>query len=108
MNTYVAYRIKERRQALGLRQDDLAKLLNLTQAQVSRYERGESEPTPDGMVALAKILDTTADYLLGLSNFVKPVQGESDLSDVEREMINIMRHKSPDQQRKLVEVAKVM
>lgn len=108
MNTYVAYRIKERRQALGLRQDDLAKLLNLTQAQVSRYERGESEPTPDGMVALAKILDTTADYLLGLSNLVKPVQSESDLTELEQEIVNIMRSKSPEGQRKLVEVAKVM
>ena len=101
-------RIKYRREALGYSQNELADLVHGTQKQIWRYESGNGFPSVESLVALAKVLNTSTDWLLGLTDDIKPFQGESDLTDMEREMINIMRQKSPEGQRKLVDVAKVM
>lgn len=100
--------MKQRRLQLGISQQDLAEVLQTTQNQIWRYENGKNDPTGEVIVSIAQALDISADWLLGLTDEVKPFHGESDLSDVEREMITIMRQKSPEGQRKLVDVAKVM
>lgn len=104
----IGNRIKQRRIQLEMSQQDLADILRTTQQQIYRYEAGKNNPTSDVIIAVAKALDTSTDWLLGLTDDVKPFQGESDLTDMEREMINIMRRKSPDQQRQLVDVARVI
>jgi len=38
--------VKELREALGLTQEELARLIGVSARTVSRWERGESEPTP--------------------------------------------------------------
>lgn len=45
----------------------MARVLHLTQEAVSRYEANKSMPTAANIAALAKLLDVSADYLLGLS-----------------------------------------
>jgi transcriptional regulator with XRE-family HTH domain len=61
-----ATRIRERRKALGINQEALAVLIGINQGQVSRYESGESVPSSDVLAALARALQTSADWLLGL------------------------------------------
>lgn len=68
-------RIKSQRQALGLSQADLAKQLNCTQAALSQYENGNREPGLTDLTNIARCLDTTTDYLLGLTN-IASTQGE--------------------------------
>lgn len=108
MKSRVSYRLKDRRLALGLKQEDLARQLNLTQAQISKYERGESEPPADILYVLAKVLDTSSDYLLGLSDVVRPVSTAEGLDAAEKNLIEIYRSKSPEAQNKLIDVAKVI
>ena len=43
---------------------DLEKLVNVHFTQVSRYERGETKPNAEAMTRLAKVLDTTVDFLM--------------------------------------------
>ncbi len=47
-------------------QAELASLLGVTQQAVGKWESGKSSPDPTTVAKLAEILDTTADYLLGL------------------------------------------
>lgn len=65
-------RIKELRIAQGMKQPDLASLLNCTAMTVSRYERGEADPDVTTICRLCDIFGCTADYLLGRSPVASP------------------------------------
>jgi len=64
MNDTFAIRLKALRKKKGLSQAQLADLIEVHFAQVSRYERGETKPNADAMTKLAKTLNTTVDYLM--------------------------------------------
>ena len=66
-NNTLGDRIKSRRQALGLSQSELSKQLNCTQAALSQYENGNREPGLKDLSTIATCLNTTTDYLLGLT-----------------------------------------
>lgn len=55
-----------------LSQTQVAKILGTTQNQYSKYETGIQELPAHHFVTLAKFYNTTADYLLGLSDEKKP------------------------------------
>lgn len=57
--------IRERREALGLSQPELAAALDVKQQVVSRWETGASNPKLHHLVALAHRLEVTTDTLLG-------------------------------------------
>lgn len=61
-------RIKELREQEGLRQKDLATLLNVTQATLSSWECGRYEPDQKALKILSKKFNVSIDYLLGMSN----------------------------------------
>lgn len=60
----IGKRIRERRQEIGLTQDDLAKILGVTPQHISAIETDKRAPSLDFMVKLAKELKVTTDYLL--------------------------------------------
>jgi transcriptional regulator with XRE-family HTH domain len=96
------YRIRERRKALGLSQDDLAELAGCLQTQISRYENNEALPQSDALRALAKALGVSADWLLGLSDVPVPALRESDLTDLEQAAVNALRASAPGQRQRIV------
>ena len=59
-----AERLKSLRKKRELSQAQLAELIGVHFAQVSRYERSETKPNAKAMTKLAKVLDTTVDYLM--------------------------------------------
>lgn len=61
-------RLKAARKAKKFTQDDLAKKIKTTKATISNYENGHSTPSNEMLVALAKVLDCSVDYLLGIEN----------------------------------------
>nr|DAY82430.1 MAG TPA: helix-turn-helix domain protein [Caudoviricetes sp.] len=61
-------RIKMLREQEGLKQADLAVLLNVTQATLSNWECGRYEPDQDSLKILSKRFDVSIDYLLGMSD----------------------------------------
>ncbi len=65
----MAKRIKELRESKGLSQKDLADKFLVKQSVISKYERGVVNPSYDVLFKLAQVLDTTTDYLLGLTDF---------------------------------------
>lgn len=56
--------LKELRTRAGLRQDDVAKKLDVNQAAVSRWEAGETKPSRKYHKKLAKLYGCTVDELL--------------------------------------------
>jgi len=87
----VAMRIRERRKALHLNQEELADITKISQSQISRYEQGDNDPSGEALIALAKGLHTSADYLLGIVDDPTPRFEHDDLEPKEREVINSWR-----------------
>lgn len=61
-------RIRERREALGLTQVELARRANIPQTSISHYEVGDREMGSTALLGLARALECSADYLLGLTD----------------------------------------
>lgn len=58
--------IRELRKERGLSQEELAKLLFLSQDTISLWERGKSLPDVVAVIKLTKIFNVTSDYILGI------------------------------------------
>ncbi len=61
-------RLKDLREDADLKQADIAELLQTTQQQYSKYERGIQEIPARHLITLAKFYKTSVDYLLGVTN----------------------------------------
>jgi len=99
------------RKELGLNQSGLAEVLAVTQTQISKYERGDVNPGSENLIAIAQALNTSADYLLDLSNIPHP-DAEPDplpnLSPEQIEMVEVMAGESAAKQRKLVALVRML
>ena len=61
-------RLKDLREDNELRQDDIAKILNITRQQYSLYELGKRTLPIDLLNILAEFYNTSTDYILGRTN----------------------------------------
>lgn len=59
--------------------------LNVSQAMISKYERGEAEPDINMIKTIAKFFDVSTDYLLGMSDDKHPIA--PGLSKEEKEIL---------------------
>ena len=62
-------KLKERREQLGLTQRQVAESLGVAQPIYQRFEKGIFECNYTQLVALCKLYDISADYLLGLTKY---------------------------------------
>jgi len=62
-NTF-AERLRALRKKRGISQAELAEQTQVHFTQISRYERGETNPNAETVSKIAKALDTTVDYLM--------------------------------------------
>ena len=68
----ITNRIRDLREDNDMRQIDIAKILNVSQAQYSRIETGENEITLDSLIRLSNLYKVSVDYILGLTDIKKP------------------------------------
>jgi transcriptional regulator with XRE-family HTH domain len=61
-------RIRTARRQRGLSQEGLARLVDASKNSVQNWERNGTLPRSETVAALARALDVSADYLLGLSD----------------------------------------
>lgn len=87
----IADRIREARKNAGHTQASLAELIGIHYKNISRWEAGEYTPEVENLMLLAKALNVSADYLLGLSDDPKRAARESDFSQDEVEIIMALR-----------------
>ena len=92
-------KIKEMRLKKGLKQSELAGLLNCTAATVSKYELGQREIDSFTICHLCEIFGCTADYLLGRSSLPT-----AELSEEESRLLQAYR-RGDDRARDMVRLA---
>lgn len=69
--------IREYRKKCNMSQEELAERLGISRQSISLWETGQTQPTIDNIVALARIFNITSDMLLGNSDSVTPVQDKA-------------------------------
>lgn len=67
INKYVGKRIQEIRKEKGLKQEYLAEKTGVKRPNISKYETGEIAIPLDILKKISKVLDTSTDYLLGIT-----------------------------------------
>jgi transcriptional regulator with XRE-family HTH domain len=68
----IAARIRERREAAGLSQSELAKRVDVDRQQVAAWESARNKPAEDSFLALARALNTSISYLFGETDHPGP------------------------------------
>lgn len=61
-------RIRDLREDSDMTQQQVADYLSMKQPQYNRYERGLRDIPSDILIALAKLYNTSTDYILGLTD----------------------------------------
>lgn len=106
MNT-IGKRIKALREDMDLSQKELAAKTDMTEATLSRYENDLREPKVSAIIRLAKALNTTSDFLLGLSD--NPYGKESHpLNSAEIKLIKLFATLSSVNKLRLIERAQTL
>ena len=96
-------RLKEARELTGMTQKEVTRRTGIALGTLRRGERGVNEPDTDSIVMLADLYGVSTDMILG-SRFA---QGNTpQLSDDEREMIEIMRELDEVEHAVLMKVAR--
>ena len=65
-------RIRDLREDSELTQTEIAKRLGMSQTGYSKYETGENDIPTTTLIFLAKMHNTSVDYLLGLTDVREP------------------------------------
>ena len=80
MNVAIANKLVNLRKSFGLSQEDLAAKLGVSRQAVSKWERAESSPDTDNLIALAQIYKLSVDEILDAEIEIK----ERELSDIKK------------------------
>lgn len=88
--TIVGVRLREMRERANLTQKELAERIGVSNNQVYRYEHGDNEPTASNLLAIARELRVSIDYLCGFSDDPKAMD-RSVLSPSEQRLLNAFR-----------------
>ena len=84
-------RIRELRRAKKITQEELARLLSTTKQTISKYEKGIVTNIPsDKVEAMAKILETTPEYILEWEEQEKPAENDG-LPENMQKLIDFVR-----------------
>jgi transcriptional regulator with XRE-family HTH domain len=85
-------RLKHMREARNLTQEQVGEYVGVSSQQVYRWETEKNDPTGDMIVQLARLLEVTTDYLLGLVDDPTAHITETNLSPMERRLIAALRN----------------
>ena len=86
-NSFNKFRLRDLRRENNLTSRELAKLLNVSQPTITRWENGLQEPSKKNVKKLASYFNVSSDYLLGLTDerepYKKPLKFEEALKILE-------------------------
>ena len=66
------FRIRDLREDNNMNQTQIAQLLGIQQNSYSQIESGKNNLQIDHLIKLSKFYNTSTDYILGLTNEIKP------------------------------------
>lgn len=76
---YLGRRILNARLHAGFTQEHVAEKVGVSRAAITRWEKGEIEPNLEHLTSLVRVLDVSADHLLGID--AEKQKWELDLSE---------------------------
>ena len=79
MTLETAERLVQLRKAHGLSQEELAEKLNVSRQAVSKWERAESSPDTDNLIALAALYGVTLDEVVHGAGSAAPVSEDDPI-----------------------------
>ena len=62
---FLGYRLRMLRKSKAMSQEDLGRKLGVSKVSISGYEKGIRVPSMETLMAMLKIFDVSADYMLG-------------------------------------------
>src|SRR5688572_19715714 len=83
--------LRKLRISLGMTQQEVADLLHVSQQQYADWERGRFSPRLESIEKMSKALNSSVDYLLGLTDEPNQKFAEAELNDEERRLITLYR-----------------
>ena len=86
----IGKRIKKIRKKKGLSQEELGNLIGVTKVSICGYENGTRTPNLDTFCLLAKVFETSTDYLLGREVTVLDANEKDYIGKVSKEDIEII------------------
>lgn len=93
MDKNVADKLFIHRKANGLSQEELAEKIGVSRQAVSKWERGETSPDTENLIALAKLYNTSLDELIfgqeASGNSNEEAEAENDHSEKSGDKINV-------------------
>lgn len=101
-------KLKELRTEKGIKQLELAKLINVSIQTISGYETGYAQPPIDILIKIADVLETTTDNLLGRTNDIGLVEVHSELSQDQQELLSLYNKMSFQDKNQLLGFAKAL
>ena len=105
----IGERIAARRDELGLKQYQVAERIGVTKTTMSKYENNVNIPNADILAKLAGVLQTSADYLCGITDSLAPLGKKWVCTDsVDSTLIQCIKQLSRDNQLRLAERAEVL
>lgn len=84
-------RLKGLLERSGHNSTSLAEILGVSERQIRRWVNGESDPSGELVASIARALNTSTDYLLGLSDDPSPQMRIDNMTDEERAVVAAMR-----------------
>lgn len=97
-------RLVQLRKIRGLTQQQIADKIGINRGSYSNWEKGKREPNLENIIKIAKILNTTTDYLLGLTDIserelkIKSIEKLKELGEKKvKEAIKIEGDETVDQ-----------
>lgn len=87
MNVETANKLMKHRKQLGLSQEELAEKIGVSRQAVSKWERAESSPDTDNLIALSKIYNISIDEMLGYNIDSNKESADSQFKDEDASML---------------------
>lgn len=103
-------RLSTTRKRRGLSQTQLAEMIGTTPQNLSRYENGIREPKATTLAAIAKALDVSSSYLLGITDdeHAEPVPARDDVLKVdEKNLLGLFRRCNQEWKHYVLQAARI-
>jgi len=104
-------RLRKLREAKGLTQEELAKVINVSNKTISVYEKGGADPSTETLLKLAQYFNVSVDYLLGHTDNPTPDHARKPtLEDEFPEVANVLRRSgkrlTPEDKKRIARIIK--
>lgn len=96
-------RLKYLREEKNMLQEDLAKVLDVSQKTISNYETGERDMSTETLTKLSEYFNVSIDYLLGKSDIRNPEEVNIDTDKIKIGLSSKDYENITDEQKKQIE-----